>query len=145
MYPTRCNVTRFMYIWKLLYVFRVVLPPLIRSAYNCIYSIWYLPLRYYYLPQSWKSWNWFECAVGGVRHPKHTQTGSNSSTIAADSSNGVTNTRFCRYSWMRSDDGWKYHPKHLEQFPDINKVCNVACCWIYEFIGILLRARPILL
>ena len=30
-----------------------------------------------------------------VRHPLHTQTGSNSSTIAADSSNGVTNTRCC--------------------------------------------------
>jgi hypothetical protein len=43
------------------------------------------------------------CAVGGVRHPQHTQTGSNSSTIAADSSNGVvTNTRCCRYSCMRS-------------------------------------------
>jgi hypothetical protein len=28
------------------------------------------------LPLSWKSWNWFECAVGGVRHPQHTQTGS---------------------------------------------------------------------
>ena len=44
----------------------------------------------------------FECAVGGVRHPQHTQTGSNSSTIAADSSNGVTNTRCCRYSCLRS-------------------------------------------
>jgi hypothetical protein len=43
-----------------------------------------------------------ECAVGGVPHPQHTQTGSNSSTIAADSSNGVTNTRCCRYSYMRS-------------------------------------------
>jgi len=48
------------------------------------------------------SWNWFECAVGGVRHPQHTQTRSNSSTIAADSRNGVTNTRCCRYSCMRS-------------------------------------------
>jgi hypothetical protein len=28
--------------------------------------------------------NRFECVVGGVRHPQHTQTGSNSSTIAAD-------------------------------------------------------------
>jgi hypothetical protein len=37
-----------------------------------------------------------------VRHPQHTQTGSNSSTIAADSSNGVTNTRCCRYSCMCS-------------------------------------------
>ena len=54
------------------------------------------------LPLSWKSWNWFECVVSGLRHPQHTQTGSNSSTIAADSSNGVTNTRCCRYSCMRS-------------------------------------------
>jgi hypothetical protein len=44
----------------------------------------------------------FECAVGGLRHPQHTQPGSNSSTIAADSSNGVTSTRYCRYSCMRS-------------------------------------------
>jgi hypothetical protein len=29
------------YIWKLHYMFRVVPPPIIRSAYNCIYSIWY--------------------------------------------------------------------------------------------------------
>jgi len=26
------------YIWKLLYMFRVVLSPIIRSAYNCIYK-----------------------------------------------------------------------------------------------------------
>jgi hypothetical protein len=32
------------------------------------------------------------------------------------------------------DDGWRYHPKHIEQFPDTNKLCNVASCWIY--IGI---------
>jgi hypothetical protein len=44
----------------------------------------------------------FECAVGGVRHPQQTQTSSNSSTIAAGSSNGVTNTRCCRYSCMPS-------------------------------------------
>ena len=52
---------------------RVLLPPIIRSAYNCIYSIWYLSHRYCYLPLSWKSWNWFECAAGGVRH---TRTGT---------------------------------------------------------------------
>jgi hypothetical protein len=33
-YPTRCNVTQFIYIWKLLYMFQVVIPPIIRSAYN---------------------------------------------------------------------------------------------------------------
>jgi hypothetical protein len=40
------------------------------------------------------------------------------------------------------DDGWKYHPKHVELFPDTNKLCNVASCWIY--VGILLGAHYIL-
>ena len=35
---------------KLLYMFRVVSPPIIRSTHNCIYSIWYLSDRYCYLP-----------------------------------------------------------------------------------------------
>ena len=32
----RCNVTQFIHLWKLLYMFRVVSPPIIRSTYNCI-------------------------------------------------------------------------------------------------------------
>jgi hypothetical protein len=54
------------FIWKLLYMFRVVPPPIIRSANNCIYSICYL-----------------------------------------------LDTVVCA-----PDDGWRYHPKHVEQFPD---------------------------
>jgi hypothetical protein len=27
------------------------------------------------------------------------------------------------------DDGWWYHPKHVQQFPD--KLCNVASCLVY--------------
>jgi hypothetical protein len=42
------------------------------------------------------------------------------------------------------DDAWKYHSKHVEQFSDVNKLCNVACCWIYEYIGILLEVHHIL-
>jgi hypothetical protein len=42
------------------------------------------------------------------------------------------------------DDGWKYHPKHVEQFPDENKLCNVASCWMYEYTGTLLGSHPIL-
>ena len=38
------------FIWKPLYMFRVVPSPIIRSANNCIYSIWYLSHRYCYLP-----------------------------------------------------------------------------------------------
>jgi hypothetical protein len=55
-------------------MFQVVPSPIIRSANNYIYSIWYFTHRYYYLPLSWKSWNWFECAVGGVCHPQHIPT-----------------------------------------------------------------------
>jgi hypothetical protein len=40
------------------------------------------------------------------------------------------------------DDDWKYRPKHVEQFPDINKWCDIASCWMY--IGILLGAHYIL-
>ena len=36
------------------------------------------------------------------------------------------------------DDGWRYHSKHVEQFPDINELCNDASCWIY--IGMYLRS-----
>ena len=34
-------------------------------------------------------------------------------------------------------DGWWYHPKHVEQFPDKNKLCNVASYWIYIRIFLL--------
>ena len=91
--------------WKLLYMFRMVPPAIIRSANNCIYSIWYLSHRYCYLPLSWKSWNWFECAMhfqtSSNSTVMHSQTSSNSSTIAVGSSNGVTNTRCCRQLFAR--------------------------------------------
>jgi hypothetical protein len=41
-YPARCNFTQFIYIWKLLYMLWVVPPPIIRSAYKCICSSWWL-------------------------------------------------------------------------------------------------------
>jgi hypothetical protein len=45
---------QFIYICKLLYMFRVVPPPIIRSTHNCIYNIWYLLNSYCYLSLSWK-------------------------------------------------------------------------------------------
>jgi len=89
-------------------MFRVLPPPIIRSANNCIYSIWYLSHRYWYLPLS------RQVAITVWQIPD------------------AVNTVVCA-----PDDGWWYHPKHVEQFPDINKLCNVASCWIY--IGIYLR------
>jgi len=29
-----------------------------------------------------------------------------------------------------ADDGWRYRPKHVQQFADINKLYIVASCWI---------------
>ena len=34
------------FIWKLLYMFRVKVPPIIRSANNCIYSIYNIGLSF---------------------------------------------------------------------------------------------------
>jgi hypothetical protein len=67
----------------------------------------------------------------------HPSSGAHT-TVSTSSGIFHTVTAICRYR------GWKYHPKHVQQFPDINKLCDVASCWIYEYIGILLRARPIL-
>jgi hypothetical protein len=66
----------------------------------------------------------------------------NSSTNAADSSNGVTNTDAVDAVVCAPDHGWKFHPKHVEQFPDINILCNFASRRIY--IGVLLEAHPFL-
>jgi hypothetical protein len=102
---------------KLLYMFRVVFPPIIRSTHSCIYSISYLSNRYCYLPLLWNIWNWFECSVGvvlicfgvvqphqnkSIQLPHHTQTSSIYSTIAAGSRNGLTSTRYCKYSCVCS-------------------------------------------
>jgi hypothetical protein len=39
--PTSCNNIQFMYICKLLYIFRVVTPLIITSSYHCICIIWH--------------------------------------------------------------------------------------------------------
>ena len=57
--------------------------------------------------------------------------------IAAGSSNVLTDTVVCA-----PDDGWRYHPKHVEHFPNINKLWNVASCWIYISICCIFMHRP---
>ena len=55
----------------------------------------------------------------------------------ADSNNGVTNTRFCRYSCLRSWWWVVVSPEICRAVSMYNKLCNAASCWIY--IRILLR------
>ena len=84
-FPTRYNITPFIYFWKTaLHMFRVVSPPIIRNIHNCFYRIWYLLKLYCYLRLLWMCWS------------------SNSSTIVAGSSNGLTSTRYCKYSCVCS-------------------------------------------
>jgi len=63
-YPRRCNYQQFIYIWKLLYMFRAVSVSIIRSSYHCIYSIWHY---------SDLSWTWYsrslQIAVKGKSVP----------------------------------------------------------------------------
>jgi hypothetical protein len=69
-----------------------------------------------------------------VRHPQHTQTSSNSSTIAAERSNGVTITRCCRYNCLRSWWWMEVPPETCRQFPDkINCVTLHLVGYILEY------------
>jgi len=52
-------------------------------------------------------------------------------TFTTGSSKGLSNARYCRYSVMSSWWWvWRYHPKHVEQLTDINKLYIVASSWI---------------
>jgi hypothetical protein len=92
------------FIWKLLYMFRVVSPPIIRSANNCIYSIWYLSYRYCYLPL------YRQIVVTVWQIPD------------------VVDTVVCA-----PNDGWRYYPKHVKQFPD-----KINCVTLY-LVGYILE------
>jgi len=35
---------------------------------------------------------------------------------------------------LAPDDGWRYHPKHVQRFTDVNKLYIIASCW--TIIGI---------
>jgi len=44
------DATLYSLLYQLLYMFRVVAPPILRSTYNCNYSIWHWSNRLCYLP-----------------------------------------------------------------------------------------------
>ena len=96
------------------------------------------------------SGNWPTC-FGRYLHPSpgarttvptaygicHTVT----ATCVAGSSNGVANTRCCRYCCMRSWWWVEVRPETCRAFSRYNKLCNVASCWTY--IGIFLRCTDL--
>ena len=104
--PKRCNNIRFIYICKPLYMFRVVSPPNISSSYHCIHSIWHYWNRYCYLLWTLLDGAW-QVAVTVWIMPDTVDT----------------------VIWA-ADVGWRYHPKHVGQLADTNKLYIVASCWL---------------
>ena len=102
------------YFCKLLYMFRVDPPPIIRSTkLHLQHLVFVKPLL---LPAA---------IVEELRRSL------NSSTVAIGSVMVWQVPDAVDILVCASDDGWKYHPKHVEQFTEINKLCNVASCWLY--------------
>jgi len=94
-------------------IFRVVHPPIIRSAYNCIYSIWYLPQRYCYLLLSCRSWN---ACFGWNLHP------SSGAHTTVCTTSGICHkvTAICRYreevGTHVSGGTYTHHQEHIQLY-----------------------------
>jgi len=98
----------------------VVTPPIIRSTYNCNYSIWH-----------WS--NFGKCSVWGqlkmrgmdptVSATFHDAEGSRDLSSLADSTHcifrSLTSARCCNYSYMCSWWWMELPPKHVDQFTEI--------------------------
>jgi len=83
--PTRCTNVQFIYICKLLYMFRAVSPPIIRSSYHCITVSGII-----------------ETVTGTCCVRDWMGTGSHPIMFIISSSNGLNNARYCRYCDMSS-------------------------------------------
>jgi len=101
--PIRCNYIQFIYICKPLYMFRVVSPPIIRGSCHCIHNMSWTWLDGNTVPIQSRSW---QVAVTVLLMPDAVET----------------------VTWA-PDDGWRYHPKHVERFTNVNKLHIVASCW----------------
>jgi len=104
-----------LYFCKLLYMFRVVSPPSIRSIYNCNYSIWHWSNRVCYLPRSWNCnysiWHWFNRVCYLLRswncnystwHWTNRVCYLPRSWRSWNCRHGLTSARYCNYSYMCS-------------------------------------------
>jgi len=136
-YPTRCNNLQFVYICKLLYVFRVVSPPIIRSSCRDWMGTSSHPVTYttsssnglinarYCRYSDMRSWWWVEIPPETCRAVVPIQSRSRQ---VADTVSLMPDT-VDTVIWD-PDDGWRYHPKRVEKFTDTNKLYIVASCWI---------------
>jgi len=108
MYPTRCNVTQFVLSGNCSTCFGWYHHPssgaktTVPTASGICHTVTAI-CRYRGRVGTGLSVLWVAYwSDRSVSHSQHTQTSSNSSTIGADSNNGVTNTICCRYSCLHS-------------------------------------------
>ena len=102
---------------KLLHMFRVISSPIFRSTHNCTYLDYLVLVKPLFLPAAVVEvlgqsvvWEMYWSVLvrlqphqsRPVQFPHHTQTRYNSSTTAPGSSNGLTITRYCKYSCVCS-------------------------------------------
>ena len=52
-------------------------------------------------------------------------------TVVAGSSKGFTKYPMLYIQFWTPDDGRRNRQKHVEHFTEINKLCDVASCWLY--------------
>jgi len=99
------------------YVFQAVPLPIIGSSKNCIYSNGYFvkPLL---------------LTATVVEEFELTVTGN---------SKALTKYPILCIQFWAPDDGRRNRLKHVEDFTEINKLCNVASCWLY--LKICLKKR----
>ena len=114
------------FICKLLYIFRMVSPPINRSTNNCICSIWYQST----VADTCRYCGGFEIDV----IVEELSLSLNSSTTAKSSSNvwvvpDAVDTVICA-----SGVGWRNHPKHVEQFAD-----QIKCVQLHLFGHLLIQ------
>ena len=63
-------------------------------------------------------------------------------TTVAGSSKDLTKYRMLYTQFWAPDDGRRNRLKHVEHFTEINKLCNVASCWLYLKIYIVFINKP---
>ena len=74
---------------------------------------------------------WYLHPSSGAHTTVSTASGTCQTRTATCHYSGREQYVFDKYQMCAPDDGWIYRSKHVEKFPDINKLCNVASCWIF--------------
>ena len=127
MFPTWCNFTQLIYFWKTaLHVSGCIFTH--HQEHTQLYLQYLVLVKH--LPLPWMSWIWKPAPT----HPQERQV-----AVTVWQVPDSINTVVCA-----PDDGWWYHPKHVERISEINKLCKVTSFWKYvknNFEDIIIKLK----